>query len=206
MAANYKRAMASVQSPYFAILEGDDYWIHPDRLARMSAFLTQHPEVSLLSNHFLELHEATKRLEQPVWIGGAEDVRYVSTETLAMGNHLGNLSAAILRTEAWERVDQRIFDIPMADWLIGLALSEQGKVGILKEPMSVYRKHAKGGWSGMTEQEQRDTLVKLIEIYNAFFKYRYHDAFDAHKKRLTGETPARQSASIKSIFNRLIRN
>src|SRR5690606_34346862 len=44
ISANFRRCFQEASGDYIAILEGDDYWLRPDKLSRQLAFLEGEPE------------------------------------------------------------------------------------------------------------------------------------------------------------------
>src|SRR6266446_7575330 len=50
---NYQRGFSACEGKYIAVLEGDDYWILPNKLRRMASFLDQHPECVFCFHRFI---------------------------------------------------------------------------------------------------------------------------------------------------------
>jgi hypothetical protein len=73
----------------------------------------------------------------------------------------------------------------IADWMLGLAVSEYGLIAILEDVMSVYRIHGQGQWAGLSKENQTATMLLAIDKYDAFFEKRYTKNFDMLRKQLT---------------------
>jgi glycosyltransferase involved in cell wall biosynthesis len=197
---NYKEAFSMTGGDYIFILEGDDYWTDPLRLQKHVDFMDSNPECVMTMNRFTEYWQEKNEYHLPDW-PYPEDYAFITTRMLAGGNRLGNLSACCIRTSAWRKIEKGIFDIPVADWMIGMALGEYGSIALLKEPMSVYRKSATGLWSGMNPDKEKAFLLELIDIYDRYLGFRYHKEFEAYKMRIRGISKKNES---KGFFNKIL--
>ena len=182
---NYKRAFDACDGDYVAIMEGDDYWINPYRLQKHIDFLDSHRECPFSMNR-LVIYEEDKDLYQVQDWDYNNDFYYITSQELAQGNKLGNLSACVFRLCEIKKLPDTIFELDVDDWLLGLALGQYGLLAKLKDATSVYRRHSKGLWAGKNNFEVTNSMVQRIDIYNKFFDYKYHKEFIAHKNRLMG--------------------
>lgn len=136
-----------------------------------------------------------------------KDYQYITTEELTLGNRIGNFSCCVYRGELIKMLDPRLFDMYIADWMIGMYMGQYGYLAYLKEVTSAYRIHDNGQWSQMTEQDQAKKVIDMIEAYDKFFDYKYTASFGRHKKRLEiclyGDKSFR--GRIKSITPEFIR-
>lgn len=203
---NYQRVFAACNADYVAIMEGDDYWTTPNHLQNHIGFLENHPECSMSYNRHLRVFVDQNREEVFDW-NSDEDYEYITTERLALGNCIGNFSCCVYRGELIQKLDPRLFDMHIADWMIGMYMGQYGKLAYLKEVTSAYRIHDNGQWSRMSEQEQAKRVISMIEVYDSFFEYKYTESFTRHKKRLEiclyGDKSLR--GRIKSITPSFIR-
>src|SRR4051794_11773039 len=55
MMQNFVAVLAAARGDYVALLEGDDYWTAPDKLARQVAYLDAHPECAICFHDALML-------------------------------------------------------------------------------------------------------------------------------------------------------
>jgi len=204
---NYQQAFATCSGEYIAIMEGDDYWIKPNHLQNHINFLEKLPESSMSYNRHLRLFEDQKREEIFHW-EGTEDYEFVTTEQLAMGNRIGNLSCCVFRGEHIRNLDSKLFDMEIADWMIGMYMGQFGPLLYLKEVTTAYRIHDNGQWSRMTEREQFMRIIELINLYNKYFDYKYTEWFTKHKRRLEILLYGDKSLKgrIKGITPEFIRN
>ena len=163
---NFMKAVAQTSSPYFAILDGDDYWTSPLKLQKQVEFLERHPECSI-SYHNVRLE----------WEDGREPPRLRYPPDQATIVDIGALidacivqsCTAMIRRSAIDRFPPWYDDDPSADWTLFLLAAMRGKIGYVDADMAVYRQHAGGYWSslGASEQQRRiqqqyDAMLRLL--------------------------------------------
>lgn len=180
---NYQRAFNACDGDYVAILEGDDYWTSPDHLEQHINFLENYPECPMSYNRHLRLFVDQGIEELPEWTA-EQDIEYITLEQQILQNRIGNLSCCVFRGKHIKELDQKLFDLTFADWMLGIYMAQFGNLAHHKDITSAYRIHDNGQWSKMSEEEQYKSLIEAIEVYNKFFDYKYNDAFMKHKKRL----------------------
>lgn len=112
------------------------------------------------------------------------DYERITTEQLALGNRIGNLSCCVFRGEYIRNIDPKLFDMEIADWMLGMYMGQFGPLLYLKEVTSAYRIHDNGQWSRMDEKEQFIRIIELINEYDKYFNYKYTEVFTKHKRRL----------------------
>ncbi len=204
---NYQQAFAACDGDYVAIMEGDDYWIKPNHLQNHIDHLQDYPESSMSYNRHLRLFVDQKREEIFDW-ENSHDYERVDTEQLALGNRIGNLSCCMFRGEHIRNIDPKLFEMEIADWMLGMYMGQFGPLLYLKEVTSAYRIHNKGQWSGMDERSQSVREIELINEYDKYFNYKYTEPFTRHKRRLEiflyGDKTLR--GKIKSITPSFVRN
>lgn len=180
---NYKRGFAECKGEYIAVLEGDDYWTNPDRLFKHLVFLEEHRECVMSMNRYIEYDENSSVFSHGGW-NSIENYKYVTTQEMATGNKLGNLSACVFRKSEIDKIKPDLFDLDIADWMLGMVLSQNGYISILKELMSVRRVHDNGEWSKMSVKKRNESLVDCIDSYNKYLDFKYNKEFSAYKRRL----------------------
>ncbi len=184
---NYQRAFEACESDYIAILEGDDYWCSPYHLKQHIEFLDEHRECSMSMNQFLWEDDKRGVFSRFKW-GYPCSPYYVSVEEqIVKGNQLGNLSACVLRTSCVKKLSATLFDMPLADWMLGVMLAQQGFLAILETPTSVYRTNSRSVWASKTKDEQLGIMLSKADEYDAFQDGKYHDYWQGFKRNLLNE-------------------
>jgi len=210
---NYQRAFAACSGQYIAVLEADDYWTDPQRLKKHIAFLDAHPQCVMSFNRITFYFEQQQSFYTHEW-KHAEDYEYYSTALLAKTNPIGNLSACVLRNAAVKKLPRELFDLKIADWMLGMTMAMQGPLARLKDPMSVYRISGSGEWAGMSQPVRNSKTIALIDTYNQFFNYKFDKEFTEHKHRLLAEeknndkskpaTAATRPAWVAKLIRRIL--
>lgn len=209
---NYQQAFAACTGDYIAIMEGDDYWLTPHHLQNHISFLEKLPDSSMSYNRHLRLFEDQNREEIFDWTDD-KDYQLITTEQLALGNRIGNLSCCIFRGKSVQLLDQKLFDMEIADWMLGMYMGQFGPLLYLKDVTSAYRIHDNGQWSQMNERDQCVRVIELINEYDQYFNYKYTTYFTKHKRRLEillygdkslkGRLKSITPSFIKRIYNKL---
>lgn len=198
---NLKRCLDACTGEYIAICEGDDYWTDERKLQKQVSFLELHRDYSMCFSAILIYFEESNTLEMfgnPLSL--PHDV--LTTPDLIKYNYIGNFSCCMYRTDVIRRLPPGLFDFFTVDWMFNMACGEFGKIGFIREAMSVYRKHKKGVWAGSSELENLHKMLPLIDTYNRFFDYKYDSLFRKNRKqvkreiaRLTGQDLMRSNGN-----------
>lgn len=183
---NYKRSFAATKADIVFILEGDDYW-QENHLDQHIRFWRNYQDCSMVMSRITRMYvdaNGEERIvtdgnwtypENPYWV----DVR----KQIAEGNQLGNLSACSFRGEFLRELPGELFDLPVADWMIGVMMAVKKPFALLAESSSVYRVKASGVWAGRGKWKQHKTMLQYADKYDAFQQGKYHDAWRQFKKR-----------------------
>lgn len=111
-------------------------------------------------------------------------VEYITTARLAAGEGIGNLSTCVFRASAVRRLDDEFWSMGAADWGFGLALGQFGLIARLPGPMSVYRIHAGGLWSGRNKTPPSAAQTDSLARWDRYLGYRFSREFKAHRRKL----------------------
>jgi glycosyltransferase involved in cell wall biosynthesis len=188
MTKNLQRALAACTGDYIAICEGDDYWSDPEKLHKQLEFLKSHPGCVLCFHDFyMYLQEEGKSalfdLQQEL------QAEIITTQELILNNYIGNFSCCMYDARVMKKIPSGLFDLPMADWMFNIYLSQFGEIGHLKETLSVYRKHTEGLWTGRELETREVQLHGFIEEYNKFLNYDFDPEFSVVQKRIVNTSP-----------------
>jgi glycosyltransferase involved in cell wall biosynthesis len=172
---NYERAFASCTGTYVAVLEGDDYWVSPHKLARQRDFLDVRLECDLCSVNYYVFEEGRGQFT-PRWQPGDGHMLLGARELIA-DNVVGNFSTCMYRTRALQALPPAVFGHKSYDWIMNILLARTSLIAFLHEPMSVYRIHGDGVWSVLSRVEklkaQRELIPTYNELTNGVFSYEF---------------------------------
>lgn len=175
---NLERCLRPAHGDYIAVCEGDDYWTSPDKLAKQMEFLRDHEDCAMCFNAIV-LRDEEKGTEyaHPSQLGFRDGATF-DTDALIADNFIGNFSCCFYRARVVRQLPDGMFGLTMADWLFNIVCSEHGRIGFLETPMSVYRIHAGGAWTGKSPAEKAQMMMECIESYDGFLGHRYHAQFE----------------------------
>jgi glycosyltransferase involved in cell wall biosynthesis len=172
---NYQRGFGACSGEYVAVLEGDDYWVSPMKLARQAAFLDEHWECDLCSVNYFVMREANATFSEREPIGTGH--RFLSARDLIADNIVGNFSTCMYRKSALDALPAELFEICSYDWIVNICIANHSLIGFLEEPMSVYRIHSSGTWSKYEQVDKLKLQLSLIPRYDQLTQQRFHAEF-----------------------------
>jgi len=68
--------------------------------------------------------------------------------------------------------------------MLNMACGRLGRIGFIRDWMTVYRIHSAGAWSGRSKVDQHHDLLNAIDICNQLFSYEYDEQFRRLKTSL----------------------
>lgn len=181
---NYERSFAATKAEYLAILEGDDYWLS-NHLTQHLEFLQAHPECSMSMNEITTYSEQTQESQLQPMVR-RDDAKYVLVDVkkqIAEGNQLGNLTACMFRGQYLRDLPETLYEMPIADWMLGVMMAQRGYIGIIKGSTSVYRVKASGVWAGRSRWKQHKIMIRYADMYDNFQNGKYHTEWREFKHR-----------------------
>lgn len=184
---NYQRAFKACDGDYIAILEGDDYWCSPYHLQQHIIFMEKYPNCPLSMNAITYLDDNSGKISGPTWWYPSSPYFVDYKEQIEAGNQLGNLSACVLRTSCVKKLPDEMFELSVADWMLGVMLSQQGPLGLLQESTSVYRKNTNSSWASKSHFSQLMTEYRLSLEYDIFQRCKYHGLWVTFRRRVLKE-------------------
>lgn len=150
---------------YYAICEGDDYWIDPLKLQKQVDFLEANPEYSMCFHNAMLLYEDDKSKNRP--FTELEEREYGPIEIFSKWTI--PTASVVFRVSMYQKVSHP--DFMYGDIVLFLNLATKGKLRAINEVMSVYRIHSAGITNSLrnnTLEYKEKYLKHLIAIKNSF--------------------------------------
>ena len=122
-----------------------------------------------------------------------------------MGNKLGNLSACVMRRKCVDKLPDSMFEMPIADWMIGVMLSQQGYLALLKLSTSVYRKNNCSKFASLSNQEKVKTQLVEAKIYNEYQNKKFDLYWFEFNRRLIKSSKKSVKLYLPPILVRIIK-
>jgi predicted O-linked N-acetylglucosamine transferase (SPINDLY family)/predicted SAM-dependent methyltransferase/GT2 family glycosyltransferase len=164
---------------YIALLEGDDYWLSPDKLRKQVEFLDRNSEFVICFTNSLLFREdnpqqSTLFLSKQAEVSTIENLlvcNFISTPSVMYRNGI------VRDFPAWYT------EQGMGDWTLYILLAEHGKIGYIDEVMSAYRIHVGGVWSTKSRNYQLSETIRMLKSVGQYFgnenNQRYQNIIDS---------------------------
>lgn len=166
---NFREVFAACKGKYVAVLEGDDFWIDPEKLQKQVDFLESSPACTVVGAitrvekdgtllHFLPEPDMVRFTKDR--LGSAEDFircHYIHTSSVMFRNVFGGQIPDFGKIRAGDR-------------LLLLLHAERGKIGFLHEEMSVYRQVSGGIYVGIDEIQRLQFDVQSYSEMKRFLR------------------------------------
>lgn len=172
------RGFDVAQGSYVALLDGDDYWTSTTKLQEQVTFLETHPHCSMCFHNVVRLRE--DRSQPPAYSNPPNQKRFSGILDILDGDFIPTCSA-MLRTELIRNLPEWYTRASAGDWALFVLAAEHGPIGYIDRVMGVYRIHARGEWSGLSDVEQVERLIQGQRELNAGLDFRY-DSFLRQKR------------------------
>jgi glycosyltransferase involved in cell wall biosynthesis len=165
---------------YFSICEGDDYYLSDKRTEIHLEYHKRNPQTILSFNKMLLYFQETNTNQ--VWEQRLT-LNQINTEKLITENFIGNLGCSFYNSRIFLYIQDDLFEMFTADWMLNIFCSQYGDIGLIDEILTCYRKHAEGVWSGMNAINRFQNLIKYIDNYNKYLNFSYDKEFTLHRNK-----------------------
>lgn len=160
--ASIVRAYTACRGDYVAPLDGDDYWVSPDKLQRQADFLDAHADCAMC------FHSVTA-----VWDDGREPsavmrpprIKEVYTLSDLLECNLIQACSPMYRKGLFREHPVWVYLTPVMDWAHHILHALHGGIGYIDEPMGVYRQHRGGAYSMKDETEKLGIAVECLRRF-----------------------------------------
>lgn len=151
--ANFRQTLNACRGEYVAILEGDDYWVDPEKLADQVTSLESSGVDIAFSQGFI-LSGADCRL---AWTEFGDDARIVTLKDILDQPGIPFPTASILgRRSRLAALPEWINEAPVLDIFLIMFLTADKGAAYLPRPTTVYRHGSTGSWTQAQRRQDWD--------------------------------------------------
>lgn len=79
-------------------------------------------------------------------------------------NIIGNFSCCMFKSEYMKNLPEILFKYRFSEIPLSFYLERKGKIGFISTPLSVYRQHTNGVWTGASRRQQLEQALKVRQI------------------------------------------
>ena len=172
---NFYQGFRTLTGEYFAILEGDDYWTSPHKLQKQVDFLDANPDFAICAHNSIKVYDdGSNAPHRFLYWGQRGDATVEDVICLQSFFH----TTGVLYRNVFNGIPPRGYRSKWScDIFIMISHAAFGKVHHIDEDMAVYRAHAGGRFSGMTQLDGWIYNIDSLRRYNAWLGFRYMKAF-----------------------------
>ncbi|MBK8226872.1 MAG: glycosyltransferase [Flavobacteriales bacterium] len=133
----------AAQGTYWAMCEGDDYWLDPHKLKDQVAMLEADASLSACFSDAWSETDGVRTSFQPD-VGGIVGPRTsIGLDDLLMENFIPT-ATLVMRRDRVIPLPPELWNAPAGDWIISVHLARQGRIAFLDRKTAVRRRHAGG--------------------------------------------------------------
>ena len=159
MVENFLDTLRSCKSDLVALVEGDDFWIDPNKLQAQVDFMTNHPAYTMCFTNNFYWDEWNSHFTQ--FKRDPNSSQTLTPEDFIEGYPCGTC-VIMLRRSAVRDLPDWLHQVKALDWPLTFLFSLAGPVGFLPIMAGVYRRHSESLWSPKPfEQKMADTIPTL---------------------------------------------
>lgn len=163
--------MPKMKGKYFAICEGDDYWIDEYKLQKQYDFMENNPEYSLCTHNSIMVDIYEKKLKN---IDITKESKDISCEKFILGGGGFISTNSIFAPSNLTIKLPNYFKIISLDYIWQIYLSSKGKTFCFNEKMSAYRTGVEESWTQRMKKNNKKSIEILRKINEALREFDYY--------------------------------
>lgn len=171
---------------YFALCEGDDFWLDPHKLQKQYDYMQKHPECTLCISNALICAPSGEIIGD---YSPAKENRCFSPEEVILGGGGFCATNSIFSRTRLIQDLPAYFDILYIDFVIQMYLASCGTTYCFADKMAAYRRGVEGSWTSgyLVDRTGRirhlEKTIAVREAFDAQTEGRYHDAIETVNTR-----------------------
>lgn len=173
---NFIQTYKACKGEYLALLEGDDFWISPEKLQMQVDLMEKHPEFATCFHRVVaavqdgdeyrimrsthdDFYEASGK--RHFTLKDFLDFNFIPTGSTLFRNNL------IKEFPSW------IYDVTQVDWALQILYAQHGDIILIDELIGAYRIHPNGVWTSRDRYERNIERIKILKCINKHLNYKY---------------------------------
>lgn len=167
---NFFDVANACKSKYVALCEGDDYWIDEYKLQKQVDFLESHPDYTICFHPVKVVYEGFDFKKPDELYPIIPEDCTLDTSLLLRRNFI-QTNSVMYRWDFNDKHIEEYFpkDIMPGDWYLHLLHAQRGKIKMLPDTMSVYRRHLSGIFSDSINDMNKHFLRHGLQLINFYF-------------------------------------
>lgn len=172
---NNEEVLDACRGEYIAFLEGDDFWIHPEKLRRQTAYMDAHPNCAV-SGHRVRVWPSDEPESAPRenWTICPPEMPAVLPFNYLIKHYMLYTAATMIRSKFRRPLPDWSQHVLNGDFVRDLLSSAGHDVGFLNDVMATYRVHSGGFWNGKTARVRRDGAIRTYHELHKELDREYH--------------------------------
>lgn len=174
---NFRKLYQQCDGDYVAMLDGDDYWIDPNKLQIQVDFLEKNKDY-VMSFHQARVLRLGTEAKFAEFIPPNHIIQRNFTIEDVMNDLFVPTTSVVFRNGNWNEIPQWFEELIVCDKPLHLMNLMHGKIKYFHKCMSVYRVHENGIWSANRLNrlvELDENKIKMLNFFNEYSKYRYNE-------------------------------
>jgi len=177
--ANFDQVWRACSGKYIALLEGDDWWHSPEKLAIQVAFMERHLECTI-SGHLCQIcnmsgqaslqYGHTKQTDQP---------ELFDAHDLIFGSNSLMTPSVMCRRGVVPGLPGWAMGMGFGDIPLFLLHAIRGRIGFINQPLSTYRVHPGGVWTSKSPSAHLTCADEGYKAMRSNFPKEFCRFFDA---------------------------
>lgn len=200
---NFRDTFDYCHGKYIAICEGDDYWVHPQKLQKQVDFLESHPDFTMTCGGFRSLQDGevhSEFIEEKLALQSENEEGFEFDLDSMKNSWLTKTLTLLFRKSAYKRDEVLKYEY-FRDVHLNYHLLKTGKGFYFTEIFGVYNMHEGGVHSLVSANKKFDINYKIYkELYEA-----NHDDYTRFKlvKAIAFKLQLKENKNIKLLLESL---
>jgi glycosyltransferase involved in cell wall biosynthesis len=178
----FRALLERADGEYIAVLDGDDFWIHDEKLRRQVAVLDKRTDCSICFHDAVAFCDDGRK---PAWnFNAGMEAGRVSMDDLLGAWNIMTTASVLYRNRGLEFYPEWLWETICLDWALHILNARDGGIVFLPERMSTYRIHAGGVWAKMNRVEGLERKLDMLSWLHDCLPSRHLDQLEYARSKI----------------------